>query len=105
MGSLAKGSLWKVCGNSAESSRTIRFIAPGKGAEILRKVCGNLRKIFCNDPFPNDPISVVLKRESLGEAFLLTVGAFLLTVKLPCLQSLKPLIRRTFPLLARKLQL
>ena len=29
-----------------------------------------------------------------GEAFLLTVGAFLLTVKLLCLQSLKALIRR-----------
>ena len=33
-----------------------------------------------------------------GEAFLLTVRAFLLTVKLLCLQSLKALIRRTFPL-------
>ena len=34
----------------------------------------------------------------LGDASLLTVGAFLLTVKLLCLQSLKALIRRTFPL-------
>ena len=34
----------------------------------------------------------------IGEAFLLTVGAFLLTVKLLCLQSLKALIRRAFPL-------
>ena len=34
----------------------------------------------------------------LGEVFLLTVGGFLLTVKLLCLQSLKALIRRTFPL-------
>ena len=37
----------------------------------------------------------------MGGAFLLTVGAFLLTVKLLCLQSLKALkalIRRTFPL-------
>ena len=34
---------------------------------------------------------------SLGEACLLTVGAFLLTLKLLCLQSLKALIRRTFP--------
>ena len=34
----------------------------------------------------------------MGEVFLLTVGAFLLTVKLLCLQSLKALIRRTFPL-------
>ena len=34
----------------------------------------------------------------LGEVFLLTVGAFWLAVKLPCLQSLKALIRHTFPL-------
>ena len=33
-----------------------------------------------------------------GEAFLLTGGASLLTVKLLCLQSLKALFRRTFPL-------
>ena len=33
-----------------------------------------------------------------GEAFLVTVGAFVLTVKLLCLQSLKALIRCTFPL-------
>ena len=33
-----------------------------------------------------------------GGASLLTVGAFLLTVELLCLQSLKALIRRTFPL-------
>ena len=32
-----------------------------------------------------------------GEVFLLTVGAFLLTVELLCLQSLKALFRRTFP--------
>ena len=32
------------------------------------------------------------------EAFLLTAGAFLLTVKLLCLQSVKALLRRTFPL-------
>ena len=61
MGSLAKGFLRKVCGNSAESLRKLRFIAPGKGAEILRKFRGNLRKIFCNDPFPNDPISELLR--------------------------------------------
>ena len=71
MGSLAKGFLRKVYGNSAENSRKIRFIAPGKDAEILRKVLrkfrGNLRKIFCNDPFPNDPISELLrKREVFG---------------------------------------
>ena len=33
-----------------------------------------------------------------GGLFLLTGGAFLLTVKLLCLQSLKALIRRTYPL-------
>ena len=33
-----------------------------------------------------------------GEAFSLTVGAFLLTVRLLYLQSVKALIRRTFPL-------
>ena len=37
-------------------------------------------------------------RSLWGEALSLTVGAFFLTVKLPCLQSLKALIRRTFPL-------
>ena len=35
---------------------------------------------------------------SPGEVMMLAVGAFLLTVKLLCLQSLKTLIRRTFPL-------
>ena len=44
MGLLAKGFL-KFCGNSAESSRKIRFIASGKGVEILRKVCGNFTAI------------------------------------------------------------
>ena len=38
------------------------------------------------------------ERLKKGEAFLLTVGAFLLAVELLCLQSLKALIRRTFPL-------
>ena len=33
-----------------------------------------------------------------GAVFLLTVGAFLLTVKLLCLQSLKALFRCTIPL-------
>ena len=64
MGSLAKGSLRKVCGNSAEickkyvslrQERVRKFC--GKFAEISRR----LRKIFCNDPFPNDPISELLR--------------------------------------------
>ena len=33
-----------------------------------------------------------------GGSFFLTVGAVLFTVKLLCLQSLKALIRRSFPL-------
>ena len=38
-----------------------------------------------------------------GEAFLLTVRAFLLTVELLCLQSAEVLLRHTFPLRAKKL--
>ena len=51
MGSLAKGSLRKVCGNSAKfcgNLQKIHFIASGKGAEILRKVCGNFAEIAEN---------------------------------------------------------
>ena len=69
MGSLVKGFLRKVCGNSAENCREMHFIAPGKGAEILRKVCGNL---------PNDHISELLK---IFE-YWLKKGGFRFTVKL-----------------------
>ena len=67
MGSLAKGFWRKVCGNFREKfaeicknyvllrqERVWKFC--GKFAEIR----GNLRKILCNDPFPNDPISELL---------------------------------------------
>ena len=56
---------------------------------------------------PPPPLYTPLPRRVLsrGEAFLLAVGAFLLTVELLCLQPLKALIRRTFPLQAKKLQL
>ena len=47
---------------------------------------------------PSDPKVTQKWLESRREAFLLTVGAFLLTVKLLCLQSLEALVRRTFPL-------
>ena len=50
-------SLRKFCGKFAEICKEMSVIAPGKGAEILRKFRGNVRNIFCNDPFPNDPIS------------------------------------------------
>ena len=33
----------------------------GYSAESWRKFRGNLRKNVCNDPFPNDPISALLK--------------------------------------------
>ena len=33
-----------------------KFVASGKGAESLRNFRGILKKIICNDPFP-DPIS------------------------------------------------
>ena len=42
---LRQERLRKFCRNSAES---------------LQKLRGNLRKVFCNDPFPNDPISELL---------------------------------------------
>ena len=48
LGSLAKGFLRKVCGNSAESSRIfekMRFSASGKGAEIVQESCGNVAEI------------------------------------------------------------
>ena len=39
-----------------------------------------------------------------GEAFLLTIGAFVLTIKLLCIQSLKALLKH-FPIVSKKLQL
>ena len=53
---------------------------------------GDTRMSFFRVKVPPPPLNI------MGEAFLLTVGAFLLTVKLLCLQSLKALIRGTFPL-------
>ena len=69
MGSLVKGFLRKVCGNSAENTRKFEkkkkkqekvFIASGKGVEIQVKVWEILRNLFCNHPFPNDPTSELL---------------------------------------------
>ena len=70
----------KVCGNSTETSRKlskhIRFIASGKGAEILQKVCGNFAEIcFFNDPFPNHPISELLTCLSLRIDYLGWMGS------------------------------
>ena len=41
----------------------------------------------------------------MGDLFLLTVGASLLTVELLCLQSIEVRLRHTFPLQAQELQL
>ena len=69
MGSLAKvffaEGLQSFCGNSKTLRRfaKIRFIALGKGAEILQKVVEiswKFAEVFFNDPFPNDPISELL---------------------------------------------
>ena len=65
-GSLAKGFLRKVCGNSAESSRKFdknTFRCVRKVCRNSAESCGNLRNIFWNDPFPNDPMSELLKKE------------------------------------------
>ena len=57
----------------------------------------------CNSTTRDHPVSKEGHAgKDVGEAFLLTVGVLLLTVKLLCLQSLKVLIRRTFPLKAKK---
>ena len=47
---------------------------------------------------PPPPFALPSSLMSKGEVFLLTVGVFLLTVKILCLQSFKALLRRSFPL-------
>ena len=67
---------------------------PAKGQES----CGGAGTSLLR---PENPllVPICLIAKTLGEASLLTVWSFfLLTVKLLCLQSLKALIRRTFPL-------
>ena len=53
-------SLRKFCGKFAETTFHCARKGCGNSAESLRKFRGNLRKLFCNDPFPNDPISELL---------------------------------------------
>ena len=60
-------SLRKFCGNFAEICK--KYVSLRQ--ERVRKFCGKfaeisrgLRKIFCNDPFPNDPISELLNDSS-----------------------------------------
>ena len=66
-----------------------------KGVWVVRDEFAPARQILGNAPVL---LGLFENTKEKGEAFLLTVGAFLLTVKLLCLQSLKALIRRTFPL-------
>ena len=62
-------SLLKFCGKFAKIYAKITkkkrnvLMRQEKGAKFcgkLRKFRGNLRNFFCNDPFPNDPISELL---------------------------------------------
>ena len=62
------------------------------------------RQLYFTCPSAPDPLFEASKapflalRADKGEVFLLTVGAFLLAVELLCLQSVKVLLRRAFPL-------
>ena len=73
------------------------------GARLLA-LCGGNARAAMGVASASISVKATLSRSHIEEetrgvlAFLLTVGAFLLTVKLLCLQSLKPLIRHTFPL-------
>ena len=60
MGSLATG----FCGKFAEILRKFlgnTFYCSRKFCGNLQKIGGNFRKFSCNDPFPNDPISELLR--------------------------------------------
>ena len=72
-------------------------------SDVMQDPCGLALKAKHSSAQPGRRFTEAMlgtenRGKSKGEAFLLTVGAFLLTVKLLCLQSLKALIRRTFPL-------
>ena len=88
-------SLQKFCGKFAEIFRKEYVLLRqervrkfrGNSPESLRTFCGNLRKIFCNDPFPKDPISEFLKK---AERHLAESTA-------PLVHVLSAEIRTTFP--------
>ena len=76
-----------------------RWEAPGSSSASIISRCiavtaANSWRSFLAVEYPLTKVHHLQK----GEAFLLTVGAFLLTGKLLCLQSLKALIRCAFPL-------
>ena len=56
--------LRKFCGKFADTTSYCARKGCGNSAESLRKFRRNSRKIFCNDPFPNDPISELLKMDA-----------------------------------------
>ena len=74
MGSLAKGFLQQVGGNSAESSRNLHkrntFHCVRKGHRNSVESCGNVAEICRNFsemyPFPNDPILSELLTKGSG---------------------------------------
>ena len=82
---------WLACAKAAH-------YAADRDANQHRGLNGPFHRICLNEPFSllQNPLRNSPLRK--GEAFLLTVRAFLLTVKLLGLQSLKAPIRRTFPL-------
>ena len=83
-------------GNSAEILRKVRGNYVLLRQKRVRKFRGNLRKIFCNDPFPNDSISELLilalfRRRILGQypAAPCSLGPFdLLLTLLPAVNLL-----------------
>ena len=81
-----------------DSRESIRANLRNVGVRIACPLSSEL--YFLCGPLHSATSSAQLCQEALpkGEVFLLTVGAFLLRVKLLCLQSLKALIRCTFPL-------
>ena len=83
------------------------ILIDGSSSELTEEAQPPLRFVMTWNPQERKTLAVAPPREvssskhntlNTGEVFLLTVEAFLLTVKLLCLQSLKALIRRTFPL-------
>ena len=78
---------------------------PFKAAATPVKNSDSAAKSPCHSLSPHRPPLRLGTKSGRGEAFLLTVGAFLITVELLCLQSVEVLLRHTFTLQAKKLQL
>ena len=61
-------SLRKLCGKFTENSFHCVRKGCGNSAESLWKFRGNLWKMFCNDPFPNDPMGEIADRSVIPPA-------------------------------------